>query len=574
MPASRNLELARIFAEIADFLEIKEESTFRINAYRRAARALESLGEDIAVIAERGGLRGVGGIGAGLAQRIEEYLKSGTVAYHDELQREIPRGLSELMTLPEIGPKTARLLYEHLGISDIDALERAARAGQIRRLPRMGARTEENILHGIERRRRQTTRHGLGAVLPYAQVIVEALGRVPGAEATSLAGSIRRMRDTIADIDVVVATRAPEPVMDTFTALPQVAQVLSRGPTRSSVILGRAGVQCDVRAVDPEAYGAALQYFTGSKDHNVQLRELGVRRGLKINEYGVFRVADDARIAGRAEEDVYRALDLPWVPPEIREGRGELELAQRGALPALATVQDLHGDLHMHTVWSDGQDTVDAMARAAKARGYEYICVTDHSQSLKFAGGVAAEALRDHADAAARAGDRVGIHVLLGAEVEILADGSLDYPDDVLASLDLVIGSVHSRMQMPRDALTRRVLRALEHPHLDMLGHPTGRLIGEREPMDLDMEAVVECARRTETVLEVNASPERLDLRDAHVRLARDRGVLLAINSDAHRTEHLAHIVYGVGTARRGWAEAKDVVNAWPWRRLLDFLGR
>ncbi|HXX40278.1 MAG TPA: DNA polymerase/3'-5' exonuclease PolX [bacterium] len=574
MPASRNLDLARIFAEIADFLEIKQESTFRINAYRRAARALESLGEDIATIAERGELRAVGGIGASLAEKIEEYLKSDVVAYHAELLRELPRGLSELMTLPEIGPKTARLLYEQLGIADVDALERAARAGRIRGLPRMGAKTEANILLGIERRRRQAARHPLGAVLPYAKATVDALRRLPGVEALSLAGSIRRMRDTIADIDIVAATRAPERVMDTFVGLPQVAQVLSRGTTRSSVILGRLGVQCDVRAVEPDAYGAALQYFTGSKDHNVQLREMGVRRGLKINEYGVFRVADDVRIAGQTEEEVYRALDLPWVPPEIREGHGELELAQRGSLPALVALGDIRGDLHMHTAWSDGQDTVEAMARAAKARGYEYVCVTDHSQSLKFAGGVSVDALREHAGAVARVSERTGIRVLIGAEVDILADGSLDYPDDVLASLDLVIGSVHTRMQMPREALTQRIVRALEHPHLDVLGHPTGRLIGEREPMDLDMEAVVEAARRTGTVLEINASPERLDLRDVHVRLARDHGVLLEIGSDAHRKEHFAQMEYGVGTARRGWVEAKDVINTWPLGKLLIFLER
>jgi len=572
VPTSHNLELARVFSEIADFLEIKQESTFRINAYRRAARALESLGEDVATIAQRGDLRKVGGIGAKLAEKIEEYLKTGAVGYHQELQRELPRGLSELMTIPEVGPKTARLLFDHLGIADMDALERAALAGQIRELPRMGAKTEANILRGIERRRRQGTRHPLGAVLPYAHAIEDALRRAPGVEALALAGSLRRMRDTIADIDLVVATRAPEAVMDTFVGLPQVGEVLSRGPTRSSVILGRLGVQCDVRAVEPDAYGAALQYFTGSKDHNVQLREMGVRRGLKINEYGVFTLADDRRIAGRTEEEVYGAVGLPWVPPEIREGQGELELAQRGALPALVALEDIRGDLHMHTTWSDGQDAVEAMARAAKARGYAYVCVTDHSQSLKFAGGVTVDALREHVRTVAEVSERVGIRVLIGAEVDILADGSLDYPDDVLASLDLVIGSVHSRMQMTREALTRRVVRALEHPHLDVLGHPTGRLVGEREPMDLDMEAVVDVAHQTGTVLEINASPERLDLRDTHVRLARDRGVLFEIGSDAHRKEHFAQIEYGVGTARRGWVEPKDVINAWPLATLLDFL--
>jgi len=572
--AGHNPELARIFAEIADLLEIKQESTFRINAYRRAARAIERLGEDVATIAARGDLRTIAGVGASLAEKIAEYLQTGAVAYHQELQRELPPGLAELMTIPEVGPKTALLLYSRLGIADVDALERAARDGKVRELPRMGERTEQKILQGIARRRQQGTRQPLGAVLPLAQAVVDALRGVPGVEALSLAGSLRRMRDTIADIDVVVAARSPDAVMETFVSLPQVGQVLSRGPTRSSVILGRMSVQGDVRVVDAESYGAALQYFTGSKDHNVQLRELGVRRGLRINEYGVFRVEPEARIGGRTEEDVYGALGLPWIPPEIREGQGEIDLALRDALPALVAVTDIRGELHMHTTWSDGKDTAEAMARAAKARGYEYVCITDHSQSLKFAGGVLPDDLRGRARTVADVSERVGIRVLLGAEVDILADGSLDYPDDVLASLDLVIGSIHTRMQMPAGELTRRLIRAMESPHLDVLGHPTGRLIGERPPMELDMEAVVDAACRTGTALEINASPERLDLRDTHVRLAHDRGAVFEIGTDAHRKEHLAHLEYGVGTARRGWVEAKDVLNAWPLETLLAFLGR
>ncbi len=595
---ANNLEIARIFGEIADLLEIKQESTFRINAYRKAARAIESLSEDVSAIAARGELRKIGGIGTSLAEKIEEHLKTGKIAYHEELRAELPPGLSELMTIPEVGPKTALLLYQRLGITSVDALERAARAGTVRELPRMGARTEQNILRGIERRRQQGARQPLGAVLPHAQAVVEALRRVPGVEALSLAGSIRRMRDTIADIDIVVATRAPDAVMETFVTLPQAAQVLSRGPTRSSIVLRYAGVQCDVRAVEPDSYGAALQYFTGSKDHNVQLRELGVRRGLRINEYGVFRVHRPARlpppggahegmpgrgappggterkIAGRTEEDVYGALKLPWIPPEIREAQGEIELAHRRTLPRLVAAEDIRGDLHMHTTWSDGADTAEAMARAAQARGYAYVCITDHSQSLKFAGGVTIEDLGRHARAARQLTDRLGIRVLLGTEADILPDGSLDYPDDVLETLDLVIGSIHARLQMPQAEMTRRVITAMQNPHLDILGHPTGRLVVERPPIDLDMDAVVDAACKTETVLEINASPDRLDLRDTHVRLARDRGALLAIGTDAHRKEHFAYIDYGVGTARRGWVEPDRVINTWPLKRLLDFLGR
>jgi DNA polymerase (family 10) len=401
----------------------------------------------------------------------------------------------------------------------------------------------------------------------------DALGGISGVEAVSLAGSIRRMRDTIADIDIVVATRRPEPVMETVVTLPQVDRVLSRGSTLSSVLLGVSGVQCDVRAVAPESYGAALQYFTGSKDHNVRLREMAVRRGLRINEYGVFRVEDDLRVGGRTEEEVYRALVLPWIPPEIREGQGEIELALRGALPSLIELSQIRGDLHMHTTWSDGDDTAEALAREAKARGYEYIAITDHSRSLRFAGGVSIDDLREHVKEVQRLSDRVGLRILMGSEVDILADGSLDYPDEVLRTLDIVIGSVHSRLRMSEAEMTRRVIAAMENPHLDILGHPTGRLVGQRPPFDLDLDAVIEAARRTETVLEINAYPERLDLKDSHIRLARDRDALFEIGTDAHRRDHLRAMEYGTGAARRGWVEARSVINTWPLTRLLDFLG-
>jgi DNA polymerase (family X) len=570
--SAKNLEIARIFAQIADLLELTQESTFRVNAYRKGSRALESLAEDVETIAARGELRKIGGIGERLADKIEEYLRSGTIAYFDELRQTLPSGLSEIMTIPEIGPKTALLLYQRLGVADIDALERAARDGKIRALPRLGAKVEQNILAGIERRRLADVRQPIGVVLPRAQAVCEALRRVPGVEDVGLAGSIRRMRDTIADIDIVVAVRAPEPVMEALVALPQVDRVLSRGPTLSSVLLGTAGIQCDVRAVDPESYGAALQYFTGSKDHNVQLREMAVRRGLRINEYGVFRVAGDVRIGGRTEEEVYGAVDLPWIPPEIREGQGEIELAQRRALPALVALSDVRGDLHMHTTWSDGDDTAEAMARTAKARGYDYLAITDHSRSLRFAGGVSVEDLREHATVVRALSDKVGLQILMGSEVDILPDGSLDYPDDVLQTLDVVIGSVHSRFRMSKEEMTRRVVAAMQNPHLDILGHPTGRIVGQREPFDLDLEAVVDAARQTETVLEISAYPERLDLKDAHVRLARDRGALFEIGTDSHRRDHLRVMEYGIGTARRGWVEARSVINTWPLAELLDFL--
>jgi len=570
--SATNLEIARIFAQIADLLELKQESTFRVNAYRKGSRALESLAEDVQAVAARGELRKIGGIGASLAEKIEEYLRTGRIEYFDELSKTLPPGVPDLMTIPEVGPKTALLLYERLGITDIDELERACRAGKVRELPRLGAKIEQNILQGIERRRQQAARQPLGIVLPQAQTVLEVLGTASGVEALSLAGSIRRMRDTIADIDIVVATRAADPVMEALGRLPQVARVVSRGTTLSSVLLGVSGVQCDVRVVDPASFGAALQYFTGSKDHNVRLREMAVRGGLRINEYGVFRVADEVRVGGKAEEEVYGALGLPWIPPEIREDQGEIELAQRGELPTLVSLADVRGDLHMHTTWSDGDDTAETMARAAKTRGYEYIAITDHSRSLRFAGGVGIDDLHAHARVVQEVSDRVGLRVLMGSEVDILPDGSLDYPDEVLRTLDLVIGSVHTRLRMSQEEMTRRVVTAMQNPHLDILGHPTGRLVGQRPPFDLDLDAVIDAARATETVLEINAYPERLDLRDAHVRLARDRGALFEIGTDAHRGDHLRVMEYGIGTARRGWVEAPGVINTWPLQRLLDFL--
>jgi len=569
----RNLALARIFSEIADMLEIKEESIFRISAYRRAARAMESLTEDVAEVAARDDLEEIPGVGTSTAEKIEEYLESGKITYYEELRASLPAGITTLMSVPEVGPKTAVLLYEKLGVTTIDELERAARQGLVRTLPRMGAKTEENILNGIELIRRTKERLPLGQVLPHATEIEDALRALKEVKAISLAGSIRRMKETIGDIDILVTSSRPARVMDVFTTLPQVQRVLAKGPTRSSVLL-EVGIQADVRVVKPESFGAALQYFTGSKEHNVRLREKGVRRGLKINEYGVFRVKDEKRVAGRTEEEVYAALDLPWIPPEIREGQGEVELAEKGKLPRLVELPDIRGDLQMHTRWSDGSDSAEAMARAAKERGYEYIAITDHSQSLKFVGGVTVEELRDHAKLVKRVADKVGIAILMGTECEVHPDGSLDYPDEVLKELDIVLAAVHTRFRMSEAEMTKRMIKAMENPHVDVVAHPTGRLLGQRESYSVNVERLVEAARRTGTVLEINAGPQRLDLRDTQARMAQERGVKLAINTDAHTRYQLRYMEFGVGTARRGWVEKKNVINTLPLNDLRAFLRR
>lgn len=567
----QNRAIAAMFNDIGDMLEIKDESPFRITAYRRAARALEDMGEDIAVIAGRGELLKIPGIGKGTAEKIQEFLQTGSCKYYDELRASLPAGITTLMSVPEVGPKTAMMLNEKLRITTIEELEKAAQEGLIRKLPRMGAKTEENILKGIALIRRTKDRQPIGRVLPQAQEILDALRGLSDVKEIALAGSLRRMKETIGDVDIVVTSAKADAVMDTFTTLPRVKQVLAKGPTRSSVILD-SGVQADVRVVEPESFGAALQYFTGSKDHNVKVRERAVRKGLKINEYGVFRVKDERRVAGKTEEDVYEAVGLPWIPPEVRENQGEIELADRGKLPTLISLKDIRGDLQMHTRWSDGSENVEEMARAARERGYEYIAITDHSQSLKFVGGVTIDELRENVKTCKKVSDKVGIAVLLGTECDIFPDGRLDYPDEVLAELAVVVCSVHSRFGMGREEMTARIIKAMDNPHVDIIGHPTGRVLGQRDPYELDMDRLIEAAKRTNTALEINASPDRLDLSDIHARMARERGVRLVISTDAHSRYELRFMEYGIAVARRAWVEPKDVLNTLSLKQLMAHL--
>jgi len=567
----QNRAIAAMFNDIADMLEIKEDSPFRITAYRRAARALEDIGEDIAAVVGRGELLKIPGVGKGTAEKIQEFLQTGTCKYYDELRASLPAGITTLMSVPEVGPKTAMMLNEKLSITTIEQLEKAAKEGLVRKLPRMGAKTEENILKGIALIRRTKERQPIGRVLPQAQEILDALRGLKDVKEIALAGSLRRMKETIGDVDIVVTSGTADKVMDTFTTLPRVKQILAKGPTRSSVILD-SGLQADVRVVEPESFGAALQYFTGSKDHNVKVRERAVRKGLKINEYGVFRVKDERRLAGKTEEDVYEAVGLPWIPPEVREDQGEIELADKGKLPTLISLKDIRGDLQMHTRWSDGSEGVEEMARAAKERGYEYIAITDHSQSLKFVGGVTIEELRENAKTCKKVSEEVGIAVLLGTECDILPDGRLDYPDDVLKELAVVVCSVHSRFGMSREEMTARIIKAMENPHADIIGHPTGRVLGQRDPYEVDMDRLVETAKRTNTALEINASPDRLDLSDTNARMAKERGVRLVISTDAHSRYELRFMEYGIAVARRAWVEPEDVLNTLPLKQLLAHL--
>jgi len=569
-----NYDVGRIFLEMAEALELSGEDPFRIRAYQNAARTVLSLSEPLQEIRARGELQALEGIGERMAAKIEEILDTGHLRQHDELMREFPPGVMELLRVPGIGPRTAETLYEQLGISNIDQLERAAQEGRIRELRGFGKKTEENILLNIERTRRTSARVPLSRAYPLAQQIIADLKRTAPVAEIEAAGSVRRMKEDVGDIDILVTSDAPGEVMAAVTRLPEVQRIIATGPTKTS-ILTNIGLQVDVRAVEPQNFGAALQYFTGSKAHNVKLRTIAVRQGYKLSEYGIFRADTDERIGGRDEEDMYRPLGIVMYPPELREDRGEIELGQKGVKPNFIEVRDIRGDLHVHTDWSDGRTPIREMALAARARGYEYIAVSDHSLGRGIANGLTVERLREQIREIRAINDDIdGITILAGAEVDIRRDGTLDYPNEALAELDLCIGSVHSAFGLSEHDQTERLLRVMQNPYLDIIGHPTGRLIGSREPISLDMRRLMREAAARGVAMEVNSWPERLDLNDEHIVMARELGVPLVIDTDAHAPDHYGIIFYGVATARRGWAVPADILNTLPLKRLLTRLRR
>ena len=568
-----NADIAAIFEEIADLLEIKGDNPFRIRAYRNAARTVNELGRDLATLVGRGAdLPKLPGIGADLSAKIKEICESGTCALLRSLHRELPAAITELLKVPGLGPKRVKLLHDSLKVNTVEELRRAAGAGRIRALPGFGEKTETRIREALASRQAAPQRFKLAIAGQYAAALEGWLARLPGVQKVTVAGSFRRMRETVGDLDILVAAGARSPVMERFVGYDEVKEVLAQGETRSSVRL-KSGLQVDLRLVPPESYGAALHYFTGSKAHNIAVRKLGQARGLKINEYGVFR--REARVAGETEESVFAAVDLPWIPPELREDRGEIEAARRGELPRLITLADLKGDLHLHTKATDGHNTIREMALAAKAAGLSYIAVTEHSRRLTVARGFDPLRLLKQIDEIDRLnGELSGITVLKGIEVDILEDGSLDLPDSALKSLDLVVGAVHSAFDLPRRKQTARILRALESRYFTLLAHPSGRLLGERDAMDVDWLRIVRAAKERGCYLEVNAQPDRLDLDDARCRMAREEGVLVAVNSDAHSTFDFAHLRFGIGQARRGWLEAKDVLNTRSLKELRPLLAK
>jgi DNA polymerase (family 10) len=569
-----NRGVAAIFYEVADILDLQGVA-FKPNAYRRAARSIEALEEDISKLDEEGRLADIPGVGESVAKKIQEIIKTGQLSYLEKLRQQIPQGLLRILEIPEVGPKTAMLLNRELGIENIDQLKKAAEEHRLRQLKGFGDKSEEKILQGIKTLESKGTRMLLGEAYPIGAAYVEYLKSKVSVDRVSVGGSLRRGKDTVGDIDILVGDDNPVEVMEAFVSYPLVQEILMKGPTKSSVVL-KSGIQVDIRVVEIRSWGAALVYFTGSKDHNVAIRSIGVQMGLKLNEYGVFERDSGKMIAGATEEDVYRALGLRCIPAEIREASGEIEASRDDRLPVLVEHSDIKGDFHTHTDWSDGSESMETLLENAISRGYEYVAVTDHSQSLKIANGLTPERLKKQVVALEKAEDRLDgrLKVLKGTEVDIKPDGSLDFPRSVLKDLDIVIASVHSRFKMDRQDMTKRITTAIESGLVDILGHPTGRLIGERDPYEVDLEKVFSAAKSSGVCMEINSFPNRLDLRDVHCRLAAQMGVKVAIGTDAHRSEQLEYIKFGVITARRGWLEKESVLNSLGAKALLSHLRR
>ncbi|MEW6214846.1 MAG: DNA polymerase/3'-5' exonuclease PolX [Nitrospirota bacterium] len=567
----KNQEIARIFNDIADLLEIKGENPFRIRAYRRAAQNIEGLSRDVAETPKEELIK-IPGIGQDLAGKIEEYVKTGRLQFYEDLKKEVPEGLSILLSIPSLGPKTAKLLFERLRVKDLETLEQLAREHKLRGLPGIKEKTEENILKGIEMLKRGMERQPIGRVLPIANNILEHLSKKAPVKKISLAGSIRRWKDTIKDIDILATSENPKEVMNAFVHLPHVKDILMHGPTKSSIII-HEGLQVDLRVVEEDSFGAALAYFTGSKAHNIRLREMAMKSGLKINEYGIFRERDDKKLGGKEEEDVYRILGIPYIPPELREDTGEVEAALAGRLPKLVELGDIKGDLHVHSKWSDGSHDFKELIDEAKKRGYEYIAITDHSKGLGIARGLSAERLMEEKKEIDAINKRLkGFRLIAGIEVDIRSDGHMDLPDDVLKEMDIVVASIHSGFRQNKEQITKRLASAMRNPYVTIVAHPTGRLIGERESYDVDMNEILKVAKETGTAIEINAYPLRLDLNDVYAKMAKEMGIPLVISTDTHVTNQFDYMAYGVSIARRGWLEKGDILNTMSYDSLVKAL--
>lgn len=567
-----NLEIAKIFNQIADILEIKAENVFRVRAYRRAAQNIDALTEDVSEIAQRGELTKISGIGEDLAGKISEFIKTGKMKFFEKLKKEIPSVYLELITIPGIGPKTAKILIDKLKIRDIRDLEEKAKAHKLSAIKGIREKTEDNILKGIQVIKKGKERMLLGVALPLAEEIVQRLKKLPQTGHIAVCGSLRRQKETIRDIDILVTSSDPQGIMDAFVKLPFVKRVLAHGPTKSSAII-KEDVQVDVRVVESKSFGAALLYFTGSKEHNIHIRKLAVKKGLKVNEYGIFNARTKKRIGGKTEEEIYKILGLGFIPPELREDRGEVESASRNRLPKLIEMSDIKGDFHIHTAASDGSNSLEELVEAAIKRGYEYIAISDHSKTLAVAGGLKERELLKQIKAIKNMNKGLkNFRVLSSAEVDILEDGSMDFSDDILSQLDIVIAAIHSGFKQSKEKLTQRILRAMKNKYVNVISHITGRLMGAREAYPLDMEEVFKAAKETNTALEINAFPSRLDLDDTNARRAKELGIMVAIGTDTHGIAQLENMRYGLSVARRAWLERKDVLNTFRVDEVLKKL--
>lgn len=560
-----NEEIARILDEIGDMLDVLGESTFRVRAYHKAASSIRGLTRPIVQIYEEGGVKAldeIPGIGSHTAQRLEQLITTGHLPYYEELRQQVPLPLTELMDIPGIGPKKAKKIYDALGITTRDGLVRAVEEHRLEKIPGFGRKTAENMLRGVRQFEKLHERILLSDAYPIAREIVDLLRQQPHVERADTAGSLRRMKETVGDIDLLSSSYEPLQVMDFFTSMPQVLYVLAKGETKSSIV-ARNGLQIDLRVVSPDQYGAALQYFTGSKPHNIHLRDIAKKRGLKINEYGVFDVATDERLAGKTEEEVYGILDMDTPPPTIREDKGEIEAAMARDLPHLIQLSDIKGDFHAHTKWSDGVNDIEDMVQMARRLGYKFIAISDHTERLRIAGGLNREEFEEQSAVIAELNERFDdIEILRGMETNIDNEGNVDFEPDFLAQFDVVIASIHGGFNQSKDQLTRRMITAMENPYVNIIGHPTGRILGQRPPYELDLSAVFKTSAETGTFLELNSYPDRLDLKDDHLRDAKERyGCRFAIDTDAHVTGHLLFAEYGVAMAQRGWLTKDDVLN-------------
>jgi DNA polymerase (family 10) len=565
-----NERVAGLLQEYAELLSLTGGEAFKVRVYEKAARSVGGYPIDVSTVDDKG-LRRIPNVGQSIAAKIEEYLRTGSIADLEALRAQVPAGVRTLLAIPTMGPKRAMEIYQELHVATVEELAEAIRAGRLHHLRGFGEKAEQNVLHGIEVLQHAAGRIRLDVAMELAERVVADLSVLPGCRRCCYAGSLRRMRETVGDLDILAAAADSAPLMAAFCGLPYATEVLAHGPTKSSIRTGD-GVQVDLRVVPPQVWGAALQYFTGSKAHNIRLREIAQHAGLKLSEYGLFDVATGQLLVARSEEEVYDRLGLPWIPPPLREDRGEIQAARAGELPRLVNQADLRGDLHTHTDLTDGLASVEDMVAAAAKRGYRYYAVTDHAPNLYMQRMSEAKMLAQRARLAALQADLPGMRLLHGVELNIDPDGGLDWPEAFLAGFDVRVASVHSHFTQPRREMTRRLIRACQNPHVNILGHPSGRLIGRREPVDADWDQVFAACADRQTAIEINSFPDRLDLRDELITRARRHGVTFAIDTDAHAIGHLDFVRYGIGTAQRGWLAPEQVINTWPLHRLRSFL--